>query len=121
MNHNKNNALAPALAALYSAAFALPVYNKAVIAAGTPDNSPSINVRISKYEEDRLSNSEFSGIGDRSRYDIEIGQARLVYPINDTMQLTVDSAYEKMSGASPWFIIPDANGDPVHGNEWRHN
>ena len=113
MNHNKNNALSPALAALYSAAFALPIYNKIATAAGTPDNSPSVNVRISKYDEDRLSNGDFSGIGDRKRYDIEVGQIRVVYPINDTMQLTVDSAYEKMSGASPWFIIPDANGDPV--------
>lgn len=113
MNNNKNNTLAPALAALYSAAFALPIYNKVATAAGTPDNSPSVNVRISKYEEDRLSNGDFSGTGDRERYDIEVGQVRVVYPINDTMQVTVDSAYEKMSGASPWFVIPDANGDPV--------
>ena len=110
---NNKNAISPALAALYSAAFTLPIYNKVAHSAGTPDNSPSINVRVSQYDEDRLSNGDFSGIGDRERYDIDVGQIRVVYPINDTMQITVDSAYEKMSGASPWFIVPDANGDPV--------
>ncbi len=113
MTNNKTIALTPTLAALYSAAFALPVYNKTANAAGTPDNSPSVSVRISQYEEDRLSNSDFSGIGDRSRYDIDVGQIHVVYPINETLQLTVDSAYEDMSGASPWFVIPDAEGDPV--------
>ena len=113
MNNYKKNSLTPTLAALYTAAFALPVYHKAANSAGTPDNSPSVNVRISKYDEDRLSNSDFSGVGSRQRYDIEVGQVRVVYPINDTLQLTVDSAYEKMSGASPWFIVPDANNDPV--------
>lgn len=104
--------LSPTVAALYSAAFALPIYNKPAQAAGTPDNAPSVSTRISTYQEDRLSDSNFSGLGDRSRYDIEVGQVSVVYPINDTMQLTVDSAYEKMSGASPWFVQPDAEGNP---------
>lgn len=113
MQNNKKNAISPTLAALYSAAFTLPVYHKAANSAGTPDSSPSINVRVSQYDEDRLSNGDFSGIGERERYDIDVGQIRVVYPINDTMQITVDSAYEKMSGASPWFVVPDVNGDPV--------
>ena len=111
---NKKNNISPTVAALYTAAFALPVYNKTVTAAGSPDTSPSVSARISTYEEDRLSGSNFSGIGDQERYDIEVGQVKVVYPINDTMQLTVDSAYEKMSGASPWFITPDATtGEPL--------
>ncbi len=105
--------LSPTVAALYSAAFALPIYNKVAEAAGAPDNAPSISARVSKYEEDRLSSSNFSGLGDQRRYDIEVGQVSVVYPINDTMQLTVDSAYEKMSGASPWFVTPDAENNPV--------
>jgi len=111
MANNKLN-LSPTVAALYSAAFALPVYNKTVEAAGAPDNAPSVSARISKYDEDRLSSSNFSGLGDQERYDIEVGQVSVVYPINDTVQLTVDSAYETMSGASPWFVQPNANGDP---------
>ena len=113
MSDTKKQALSPTVAALYSAAFALPAYNKAVEAAGAPDSAPSVSARISKYEEDRLSSSNFSGLGDQERYDIEIGQVSVIYPLNDTMQLKVNSAYEKMSGASAWFVQPDAEGNPV--------
>ncbi len=112
MSNIKQN-LSPSLAALYSAAFTLPIYNKAVEAAGAPDSAPSVSARISKYDEDNLSSGDFSGLGDQKRYDIEVGQVSIVYPINDTVQLTVDSAYEKMSGASPWFVQPDAQNNPV--------
>jgi anti-anti-sigma regulatory factor len=93
MSCHKKQSLSPTVAALYSAAFALPAYNKVVEAAGAPDSAPSISSRVSTYQEDRLSSTNFSGLGDQERYDIEIGQVSIVYPINDTMQLTVDSAY----------------------------
>lgn len=93
MSCHKKQSLSPTVAALYSAAFALPAYNKVVEAAGAPDSAPSISARVSTYQEDRLSSTNFSGLGDQERYDIEIGQVSIVYPINDTMQLTVDSAY----------------------------
>jgi len=113
MSCHKKQSLSPAVAALYSAALALPAYNKAVEAAGAPNSAPSISARVSTYQEDRLSSTKFSGLGDQERYDIEVGQVSIVYHINDTMQLTVDSAYEKMSGASAWFVQPDAEGNPV--------
>lgn len=108
----KKNSLNPTLLALYSAAFALPAYNKPV-GAETSDEAPSVSVRYSRYNEDRISNNNFSGSGDRERMDIDAGQVNVVYPINDEFQLTINGAYEDLSGASPWFVVPDAEGDPV--------
>lgn len=109
----KKNSLNPTLLALYSAAFALPAYNKPVVGAETSDDAPSVSVRYSRFNEDRISNNNFSGDGDRERMDIDAGQVNVIYPINDEFQLTINGAYEDLSGASPWFVIPDAEGDPV--------
>lgn len=115
----KKNPLNPTLLALYSAAFALPAYNKPV-GAETPDDAPSVSIRYSRYNEDRISDNNFIdsgsgvGFGEQERMDIDAGQVNVIYPINDELQLTVNGAYEDLSGASPWFILPDsASGDPV--------
>ena len=112
MANNNKNQLNPTLVALYSAAFALPAYQKTAVGA-EPDEAPSVKFKYSRYAEDSVTNNDFSGLGDQSRFDIDAGQVQATYPINETLQLDINAAYEDLSGASPWFVVPDANGDPV--------
>ena len=47
------------------------------------------------------------------RYDIETHQLKFGAPIADRIDVDFDFVYETMSGATPWYLVPDANGNPV--------
>lgn len=78
--------------------------DKAVLAAGE-DTSTSASYRLSNYSESDLGASE--------RYDISIQQFRITAPVNSNYRLSIDALYETMSGASPWYVIPDENAKPI--------
>jgi hypothetical protein len=101
-----------ALAALSSAALALPGLARDAAAEG-PLSQLSAEYSYSRYSEDPLPASKVTPGGERSRYEVDIHQIRLAGPLFARVDLGVDLVHEKMSGASPWYVIPDADGNPV--------
>jgi len=69
--------------------------------------------RFSRYAEDGIDGSKVE-TGDTDRYEIDIHQLQLEMPIGDRFGLGVELAYETMSGATPWYIVPgDPGEDPM--------
>lgn len=97
------------LLALTASALALPGISHTA-RADTPPTETSIDFRISRYEEDDLP-ARFLVAGSTERYDINIHQFQLVTPIGENYGLTLNSSYESMSGASPWYALDPGNGE----------
>jgi len=109
----KHNGISPALAALTTAAMALPGISPTVKAA-VAANEPKLSLQYTFYDEDSIPSGDAAPeAGDRDRYEIDVLQVQFLYPLNDKLQITTGFVYDDMSGSSPWFIRPDANGDPL--------
>ena len=91
-----------ALQALTTAALALP---------GLAAAEVQTEYLFAHYKEADLSAGKGGGVGSE-RYEINSHRFRVVSPIADTIG-TVNLTYETLSGASPWFITPGADGKPV--------
>lgn len=81
-------------------------------AAQAPDDGWSLEYGYSMYSEGNIAASKVSA-GSRERYDIDTHQFALHAPLGSHISLGFDVAYEKMTGASPWFIESNLAGDPV--------
>jgi hypothetical protein len=90
--------------ALSSAAMSLPVF-----AASQPVET-TVSLKASTYKEDDISSQAVIS-GANSRYDIDIGQFRLVAPVGSNWSIEAGYAQETMSGASPWATLLGVNGD----------
>ncbi len=99
------------LAALTSSAMALPGLAGSA-RAESPSDRWAIETSSSYYLEDDLDSDKVSA-GDTERYEIFTQQVNLTAPLTDRSELLVDFVYETMSGATPWFVEPGADGDPV--------
>lgn len=109
----KNNGISPALAALTTAAMALPGISSTVSAA-VAANEPKLSLQYTRYDEDSIPSGDADpAAGDRDRYEIDVLQVQFLYPLNDKWQITTGFVYDDMSGSSPWYVRPDANGDPL--------
>jgi hypothetical protein len=71
----------------------------------------SVSYRHGDYDEDALAQAPVDG-SDR-RYRVRTEQFRLLTPAGEGASLSVDLTHEVMSGSSPWFSVPDANGQPL--------
>lgn len=100
-----------AMAALTSAALALPAISQLAHADSMPSET-ELGYRYSDYQEDDLK-SEDVLVGSRDRYDVSTHQFRLLAPVGDQTSLKIDALYETMTGASPMGTVEGANGDPV--------
>lgn len=96
--------LAQLLAA--TAVLAAPAYAQSDAALGT-----SVSYRHSDYDEDALESAPVDG-SDR-RYRVRSEQFQLATSIGESDRLGVDLTYESMSGSSPWFSVPDADGNAL--------
>lgn len=110
MASGKKSRANQALLALTGTALTLP--GIAAKAASGPVSESQVDYRYSKYSEDDIASSKTSN-ADRQRYEIDTHQFRLVRPWGDEYEMSVDFVYETMSGASPWFITPGANGQAI--------
>ncbi|MDY6983790.1 MAG: DUF3570 domain-containing protein [Pseudomonadota bacterium] len=97
-----------ALLALTASALALPGITPSARGDAPPAFSTA-SLRVSTYKEDDL-DSAARLAGSEERYDIDITQLRLQMPVGDNYALTLNSSYESMSGASPWYTIRQADG-----------
>jgi hypothetical protein len=99
------------LLALTSSALALPgVVATSSAKADTPPAVSVLSYRASSYKEDDLDASLLIA-GSAERYDIKIHQLRYSAPVGEKYSFSLDSSYESMSGASPWYTVESVNGD----------
>lgn len=101
------------LGVLTRAALALPAIAQlaqAEMPANTSAIETELSYRYSRYEEESLAAAQVLS-GSNERYQVDHQQFRLVTPIADDLSLTVDAAYETMSGASAYGTALDANGE----------
>jgi Protein of unknown function (DUF3570) len=94
------------LAALTASALLLPGLAKA------QEERWSVDYAYSLYSEGKLDSSKLNA-GSADRYEIDTHQLSLRGPITGRMDLGIDLVHETMSGATPWYIEQDANGDAV--------
>jgi len=94
-----------ALTALTTSALAIPGLGLVSPArAETPIEQASASYAFSAYIEDDLDSNRFSGTGSRERYEVLTHQLEFDFPVSQRMDVGVDFLYEKMSGASPWYV-----------------
>lgn len=98
----------PALLALIAAAAAL---DPALAPAQNESDRDGFSYRYQDYDEDALEGASLGG--DTSRYTVSTHQFRVATHLGDDTRLVAEGLSEAMSGSSPWFVLPDANGDPV--------
>ena len=100
------------LHALTSSALALPGLASQALAEG--DLGITAEYNYAKYTEDDISSSNVAPGNETSRYEIDLHQFRFAMPVTERLDLDLEVAYETMTGASPWYIRPDATtGAPV--------
>jgi hypothetical protein len=97
------------LAALTAGALALP----GLAAAEGISDRIGAEYGYSRYSEAKLPTSKVAVGSERSRYEIDMHQFRFATPLGDRFDLGLDIVHETMSGASPWYVIPDDEGKPV--------
>jgi hypothetical protein len=104
------------LTALTTSALALPGIAGSA-SADAPIERASASSAFSYYKEDNLSPNKFStsgGTGSRDRYEVFTGQLRFDIPATARTDIGIDLLYEEMSGASPWYVLPDnTTGKPL--------
>lgn len=100
------------LGALASGALALPGLAGSAAATGRLEEAAA-DYSFSFYSEDGIADSKLAPGSTSERYEIQIHQFHAAAPLAQRMDLAFDLAYETMSGASPWFVRPDATGRPV--------
>ncbi len=101
-----------ALAALTSGALALPGLAGSAAAEGLIDQISS-EYNFSRYSEGSIPASKVAPGSERGRYDIDMHQVHLAAPLGERFALGLDVVHESMSGATPWYVIPGDDGDPV--------
>jgi len=92
-----------ALTALTTSALAVPGL-ALPSRADTPIEQASSSYAFSYYFEDDVDPGDFSGTGSRERYEVLTHQLEFDVPVSKRMDVGVDFLYEKMSGASPWYV-----------------
>jgi hypothetical protein len=105
-----------ALTALTSSVLALPGL-AGNARADAPVDRIYLDVSGSYYKEDKISPSKVApGTQDRERYEIQMYQAHLTTPAPffKNVDLDFDLVYETMSGATPYYVVPEPpNGKPI--------
>lgn len=102
-----------ALTALMSAAMALPAFAGSA-AARAPVTEVQLDYRFSAYQEAPLPASRSATGTSVDRYEVEshLLDIRAPLPITNA-DLSVSLQHETMTGATPWYVMPDADGEPV--------
>jgi hypothetical protein len=100
------------LSALTAGALALPGLIEPA-AADTPESWIPAEYRFSLYREHDLPKSKVAPGSETQRFEVQAHQFSAQMPLLDRFEIGLDVTYEKMSGASPWYVIPGDDGDPV--------
>jgi hypothetical protein len=94
------------LNALTASAMALPGLAGSA-SAESPVEEMTIEGDYSYYREDKLRPKKTVFGGERDRMEIHSYKFRVATPISDRADLEVDGGFETLTGASPWYVLPD--------------
>ena len=89
----------------------LPAYQTGAALADAPPAFTEVGVRYSHYSEDDIDASSVI-FGATSRYDIDITQLWIEAPVGASWSVALDVQNDYQTGASPWFVGTDQNGQP---------
>jgi hypothetical protein len=81
--------------------------------AESPTERVTADYNYAIYAEDELDASKGLPGAENSRYEVEMHQVLARLPITGRIDLGVELVHETMSGASPWYTLPDAAGTPI--------
>src|SRR5205085_1605977 len=98
------------LLALSAAALSLPGY--APKAQAWADSESDAGYRFQYYKEADISDAATNGKGS-SRYQVISNQFHLLMPRGEQWDYSADFTFETMSGASPWYIVPGDDAQPI--------
>ena len=97
----------------YGGPITLPLALPGIAAAQTqPPESVQAGYLFSSYREGSLSAQRSASGQSSPRYDIQSHLFSLAAPLAGHA-VALNLVYESMSGASPWFVMPDADGAPM--------
>ena len=98
------------LSALSASSLALP----GMAHAGSEMGEVGITAdyKFARYVEDEVTSSRVES-GSNHRYEIDIHQVQLGFPVTERIALNFEVAHETMTGATPRYLTPDANGNPL--------
>jgi hypothetical protein len=96
------------LQALWGSALALASLPQAA-RADAPIERLSAEYNFSRYTEDNIPSSKVF-FGETSRYEIDMHQFSLRSPLTSVSDIALELVHETMSGASPWYNVPDIPG-----------
>ncbi len=99
------------LAALSSAAMLLNTLSSSA-SANPPDQKTTVDYRYTSYEEGALDADKVVE-GSTERYSIDIHQVKVKTPVAGDTELVFSGQFETLSGASPWYVLPNADGEAV--------
>lgn len=99
------------LIALTAAALMLQGINKKVEASNF-DPKTTFDYKFTQYTEGTMP-AEKVVIGSLDRYSIDVHQFKFNTPISEDTEISISGVQESMTGASPWYILPDENGNPL--------
>lgn len=75
--------------------------------ADSPVDRVYAEYNFSLYEEEDLDSEKGLPGGETSRYEIDMHQLSVQVPINDRWDVAVEVVHESMTGASPWYTVPE--------------
>jgi len=87
----------------------IPIYQNAY--ADAPPAFTEIGLRYSQFQEDALPESQLI-FGSPRRYDIDVTQLWFETPVGGSWSIAMDLQNDSMSGASPWFVGTNLDGQP---------
>jgi hypothetical protein len=100
----------PTWHALAAAAATLPAF--APTAQADVEWQSEAGGRFSYYQEADLPASATNGL-DGQRMQVLSQQFQGLTPLNERWDVAAEATVETLSGASPWFTVPDADGRPI--------
>ena len=101
----------PLVRALRGTIALLPAYQALPAHGDAPPAFTEVGFRYSRYSEDSI-DAERVIFGSSQRYDIDISQFWLETPVGSNWAVALDIQNDYQTGASPWFVGAQANGEP---------
>jgi len=99
------------LMALTTAALSLPgMIPKTAQAQSSIPEKYTASHRLTQYKEEDQKNPVQ---GSEERFDITVNQFSFVAPVSSQVSLNLDVSIESLSGASPWYVVEGADGQPL--------
>jgi hypothetical protein len=106
----RSSAQSPILRALTTSTLALPGLSGNAFADSPPEVIQA-DYNYAHYSEDDISGGKLAPGSTSQRYEIDLHQVHLLVPVGDRWDIGLDVAYETMTGATPWYIEPEAGSN----------